>query len=137
MDITLESIAGVFFGDYATPDFTEDLKRLLPSMTSGALSFPVKFPWPLNQIPVFAFGRSMDAREAIESNVRKVLQERRADLASSGRGSRSGKSAGVMDSLVELSQKQTGLQGVPAGSFDDDFIVDNVRTSNMQLASSS
>ena len=131
VDVTLGSVAGVFFGDYATPEVMDHLKRLLPFTATGALSFPVKFPWPLNQTPVFAFGRSMDAREALESNVRKVLQERRADLASSERGSRGGKSAGVMDMLMELNQKQTGLDGMPAGSFDDDIIFDNVRTSNI------
>ena len=118
-DFTLESIAGVFFGDYATSEFMEDMKRFLPSIASGLFSIPIRFPWPLSKFPAFGYGRSMEARDAFASDVLNVLQERRADLASVEERGSGGKSAGLLDSLI-LTQQDQG--------FGDDFIVDNVRT---------
>eukprot|EP00903_Cladosiphon_okamuranus_P015049 g13922.t1 len=128
-DVTMESIAGVFFGDYTTPKFVELIKRLLPVVVFGLVSFPVGFPWPLNQAPVFGFGKSMDARNAFKSEILKVLEERRADLASAEEETGGGKSAGLLDSFIEIQQNEMGLEGGQDGSFDDDFIVDNVITS--------
>ena len=126
-DVTLESIAGVFFGDYATPEFIQDITRRLPAIASALFSIPVRFPWPLNRVPVLAFGRSMDAREAFKLDVLKVLEERRADMASAEEEDGGGKSAGLLDSLIELQHSQADTAEGRDGSFDDDFIVDNVR----------
>lgn len=132
---TLESIVGVFFGDYASPELMEEVKRYLPTITSGLFSFPVRFPWPLDNIPFFAYGKSMDAREAFSGTVRRVLDERRAVLAEGGGGGNStgGKSAGVFDSLIEIQQREKGSERGQEGAFDDDFIVDNVRVSHLWL----
>lgn len=131
-DVTLESIASVFVGDYAAPEFMKDVKRLLPVVAGGVFSaIPVRLPWPLNQLPGLGFGRSMDARESLKSIVLKVVEERRDDLASSQSGGRDGKSAGLLDSLMELRQNKADIEGVQDGSFDDDFIVDNVRTDHL------
>lgn len=130
----MESIAGVFFGDYATPDFVGNIKRYLPAISFGLFSFPVRFPWPLNQIPVFGFGRSMDAREAFKSDVLGVLDERRADLDSAKEGGSSGKSAGLLDSLIRIQQNQLETEGGNDERFDDDFVFDNVRTYRINTA---
>lgn len=130
-DVTLEAIAGVFFGDYATPEFMEDIKRLLPAISSGLFSIPVGLPWSLTRLPVFGYGRSMDAREAFKLDkfdILNVLEERRADLASAKEGTNSEKSAGLVDSLIVIQQNQMGTEDGQDGSFDDDFIVENVRT---------
>ncbi len=130
---TLGSIVGVFFGDYATPELMEDVKRQMPILISGLFSFPVRFPWPLNKLPFFAYGKSMDAREALSGIVRRVLDERRAVLAEGGSNSIGGKSAGVLDSLVEIQEREKGSEQGQEGAFDDDFIIDNVRASHLWL----
>ncbi len=119
---TLEAIAGVYFGDYASPDLIGDVKRYMRDISSGLFSLPVKIPWPINKLAVLSFGKSMNARAALSGDVRRVLGERRADLLSAGGASSGtgGKSAGVLDSLIGLQQEQ-------GGTFDDDFIVDMVR----------
>lgn len=129
MDFTLNSIVGVFFGDYATHEFMEDVKLYMPAIARGMLSLPMRFPWPLNKIPVFSYGKSMDAREAFSGVIRRVIEERRADISSAGGGSGStgGKSAGVLDSLIEIQQRENCSKPGQEGIFDDDFIVDNVR----------
>lgn len=127
-DVTSEAIAGVFFGDYATPELMADTRRVLPAISRALFSIPVRFPWPLNRLPAFGFGRSMDARESFKSEILRVLEERRADMVSAEEGSSGGKSAGLLDSLILIQQRQKGLEGTQGGSFDDDFIVDNVRT---------
>lgn len=130
-DITLEAITGVFFGDYASPEFTEDIKRYLPAISSGLFSIPIRFPSPLNKIPVLGFGRSMDAREAFKFNILDVLEKRRIDLASAaGEGSSGGKSAGLLDSFMKIQDTEAGR----AAKFDDDFIVDNVRADRPDTA---
>lgn len=130
-DVTLESIAGVFFGDYATPELMKDIKRLLPVLANGLFSLPVRFPWPLNQLPVLGFGRSMNAREEFKLYVLNVLKERRADWASAEEGNSGGKSAGLLDSLLMTQRNQMDLTG--GQDFDDDFIFDNVRAYTSQL----
>ncbi|CAN0343968.1 unnamed protein product, partial [Hapterophycus canaliculatus] len=125
-DFTLEAITGVFFGDYATTELLDDVKGLLPVITSGLFSLPVRFPWPLNKLPVLGFAASMDAREAFKLIVLSVLEERRAEWTSTGGTSSGGKSAGILDSLIEIQQKQMGLEDGRQQCFDDDFIVDNV-----------
>lgn len=125
-DFTLESITGVYFGDYATPDLLEDVKQLLPVMTSGLISLPVRFPSPLNKLPVFGFARSMDARETLKSIILSELEKRRAAWACTDGGDRGGKSAGILDSLIEIQRNQMDLEHGRQGTFDDDFIVDNV-----------
>lgn len=126
---TLESIAGVYFGDYATPEFMEDIRRYMPTITKSVFSIPIWFPWPLNKLPLFGFGKSMDARAAFSDVVRRVADDRRVALAAerSGGSSRTGgKSAGVLDALLEIQREQ-------GGTFDDDFIVDNVSTNSLML----
>ena len=129
LDFTLELITGVLFGDYASPEFMEDVKRYLPAIGDSLLSIPVRFPWPLNTLPVFGYGKSMDAREAFSGAVRRVLEERRADLSSAERGSGSidGKNAGVLDSYMAIQQRESASEAGQQGTFDDQFIVDNVR----------
>jgi len=123
---TLEAIAGVYFGDYATPDLIGDVKRYMRAISSGLFSIPVRLPWPINKLPVLSFGKSMDARKALSGEIRRVLEERRADMLSVGEGSSGtgGKNAGVLDSLIELQWEQ-------GGTFDDDFIVDVVRVGRL------
>ena len=127
-DFTMESITGVFFADYATPDLMEDVKRYMPTIVNGLFSFPVRFPWPLNELALFSFGKAMDARKAFSGVILRVLEERRADISSVGGGSSDigGKSAGVLDSLIETQQAQEG-------TLDDNFIVDTVRLSHRWL----
>ena len=126
---TLESITGVYFGDYATAELMEDVQRYMPAISNGLLSLPVRFPWPLNKLTVFSFGKSMDAREAFAGVIRRVLNERRADLLSAGVGGNGtgGKSAEVLDSLIEIQQRENGSEDGQGGTFDDHFIVDMVR----------
>ena len=123
-EFTMESITGVFFADYATSEVMEAVKRYMPTIVNGLFSFPMRFPWPLNKLALFSFGKSMDAREAFSSVICRVLEERRADIASARGGSSgtAGKSAGVLDALIEVQQ---GHQG----TLDDSFIVDTVRVS--------
>eukprot|EP00903_Cladosiphon_okamuranus_P015051 g13924.t1 len=125
-DVTMESIAGVFFGEYATPEVLERIKRLLPVATFGLFSIPVRFPWPLNQYPVFGYGKAMDARKALTSEILKVLEERRAELDSAEGETESWKSAGLLDSFIETQRNEMCLEEGQDGSFDDDFIVDNL-----------
>lgn len=125
-DITLEAIAAVFFGDYTAPESVESFKRLLPVVNSGLFSFPVRFPWPLNKIPMLGFRRSLDACEqACKVDILNALEKRRADLASTEEGSSGGKSAGLLDSFITIQQNQ---------GFDDSFIVDNVRPDRSSTA---
>ena len=126
MDFTMESITGVFFADYATPELMEDVKRYMPAIVKGFLSIPVRFPWPLNEFALFSFGLAMEARGAFSGVIRGVLEERRADISSAEEDSSStgGKSAGVLDSLIETRQEQEG-------TLDDNFIVDSVRVSHL------
>eukprot|EP00903_Cladosiphon_okamuranus_P005807 g5752.t1 len=127
MGIALGSISGVFFGDYASFEFMKDMKRLLPALSSGLFGvLPVRLPWPLHQLPLLRFGKAMDAREVLRKNILNVLEERRADLASVENSSTGGKNAGLLDSLMELQQDQVGTNAEQDGSFDDDFIADNV-----------
>ncbi|CAM9217969.1 unnamed protein product [Ectocarpus sp. 8 AP-2014] len=122
---SLESIAGAFFGDYATPRFIEDTGRLLPILSQGLISIPFRFPPPLNKLPMLGFGLSMDAREELKGVIRDALHRRRADLAS---GEGTSKNPGVLDSFFDLQdQQQMGAEGALDGSFsfDDDFIIDN------------
>lgn len=125
---TLEAVAGAFFGDYATPDFVKDVKRLLPVMTGGVFSLPVRFPWPLSKIPMLSFRKSMKARKAFEGIVRDLLQERRLDLTVAERAAK-GKSGGLLDSLFKIQQEQRELDQMQKDGklFDDHFIIDNVR----------
>ena len=117
-DFTMEAITGVFFADYATPELMEGVKRYMPTIVAGLFSIPVRFPWPLNELALFSFGKAMDAREAFSGVIRGVLEERRADISSAGGAC--GKSAGVLDSLVETLRGQEG-------TLDDNFIFDTVR----------
>ncbi|CAN0034904.1 unnamed protein product [Scytosiphon promiscuus] len=126
---TQEAIVGVYFGDYATPELLENVRRFLPTITRGLFSLPVRFPWPLSQLPVLGFGASMDAREAFKSIVLSVLEERRTDGTADHAGGVGGKSAGILDSLIEIQQDQMGREDGQEGIFDDDSIVDNVITS--------
>ncbi|CAM9885429.1 unnamed protein product [Ectocarpus sp. 4 AP-2014] len=122
---SLESIAGAFFGDYATPRFIEDTGRLLPILSQGLVSIPFRFPPPLNRLPMLGFGLSMDAREELKGVIRDALHRRRVDLAS---GQGTNKNPGVLDSFFDLQdQQQIGADGALDGSFsfDDDFIIDN------------
>ena len=130
-DFTLESIVGVYFGDYATLELLEEVKRYVPTITKSVFSVPLRFPWPLNKLALFGFGKSIDARAAFSVIVHRVVDERRADLSSAREGSSSagGKSAGILDSLFEIQQGQEGF-------FDDDFIVDQVRTDRLWLEDS-
>ncbi|CAM9850857.1 unnamed protein product [Ectocarpus sp. 8 AP-2014] len=124
-DFTLESIAAGLFGEYATPNFMQDTKRLLPALLAGLFSFPYRFPPPLNKLPMFAFGSSMDARQEYKGVVRDLIQRRRADVAAGMGASNSG---GILDSFFEL-QKQYQMDAEEGSfSFDDDFIIDNVIT---------
>ncbi|CAN0450608.1 unnamed protein product [Hapterophycus canaliculatus] len=123
----MEAITGVFFGDYATAELLDDVKRLLPVITSGLMSLPVRFPWPLNKISLLGYSRSMKAREAFKSIILGILQDRRLDQASKDGGSRGGKSAAFLDALIEVQQQQMGLEDGREQIFGDDFIVDNVR----------
>ncbi|CAN0185770.1 unnamed protein product, partial [Hapterophycus canaliculatus] len=99
--LSTETITGVFFGDYATAELMDDVKRLFPVISDGSLSLPVRLPWPLNKIKVLGFSRSMKAREDFKSIIFRVLEELRIDRASKDGGSTGGKSAGVLDSLIE------------------------------------
>ncbi|CAM9562186.1 unnamed protein product [Ectocarpus sp. 12 AP-2014] len=122
---SLESIAGAFFGDYATPRFVEDTGRLLPILSQGLVSIPIRFPPPLNRLPMLGFGLSMDAREELKGVIRDALYRRRVDLAS---GEGTSRNPGVLDSFFDLQdQYQMGAEGALDGSFsfDDDFIIDN------------
>lgn len=124
---SLESIAGAFFGDFATPRFIEDTGRLLPILSQGLISIPFRPPPPLNKLPMLGFGLSMDAREELKGVIRDALRRRRVDLAS---GEGTNKNPGVLDSFFDLQdQQQMGAEGALDGSFsfDDDFIIDNVR----------
>lgn len=123
---TMEAITGLFFGDYATSELLDNVKRLLPVISSGLISLPVRFPSPLNKLPLLNFATSMDAREALKSIILSVLGERRADRASVDGDSRGGKSAGILDSLIDIQEKQTDLDDGRQINFDDDFVVDNV-----------
>ena len=134
-DFTLESIVGVFFGDYATPGFIDDVKRYMPAISSGLFSLPVRFPSALHDLPIFGYGKSMDAREAFSGVIRRVLEERRVDFTSDEGGSSSTdrKRAGVLDSLIEIQEREKGSELGQEGNFDDDFIVDNVRDGHLGL----
>ena len=134
-DFTLELVAGVFFGDYASPEFLDNVKRYMPAIGNGLLSFPMRFPWPLNKLPVFGYGVSMDAREAFSSAVRRVIEERRADLPYAGEdsGRTDGKSAGVLDSYMAMQQRENSSDRGQDGTFDDDFIIDNVRVGHLWI----
>ncbi len=138
MDFTQTSIIGVFFGDYATPEFTKAVSRYMPAIGSGLMSFPMRFPWPLNKIPVFGYGKAMDARGAFCGVIRRVIEERRADISSAGgvSGGTGGKNAGVLDSLFEMQQRDHVSEPGQEGVFDDDFIVDNVRVGGSQRVAS-
>lgn len=128
-NFALEAFIGVLFGDYATPKLVEDIKRLISSITSGLFSLPVRFPWPMNKLPVLAFGKSMDARQELQGIICDLLQERRADFAAVEETGKSGKSGGIFDKLVEIQQQRMEPEEMQEGSvsFDDDFIIDNVR----------
>lgn len=133
-DFTMELITGVLFGDYATPELMKDVKNFLPALSKAMFSFPVRFPWPLNKVPVFGYGKSMDAREAFSGVIRGVLDERRADILSVGEdssGTAGGKSAGILDSLIELQQREKVSEEGQEGTFNDDFIVDTVRVDHL------
>lgn len=130
---TLEAITDVFFGDYATPELFDEVKRFLPVISWGLVGLPVRCPWPLNKLPVFGFGKAMDAREAFKTTILRILGERRAERASTDAGGRDGRSAGILDSLIELQQKQMGRKDGQEDMFDDDFIVDNVRVVRLHL----
>lgn len=134
-EFTLESITAGLFGEYATPDFVEDTKRLLPALTKGLFSIPYRFPPPLNKLPMFAFGSSMDAREEFKGVVRDLIQRRRADVAA---GMGASKSGGILDSFFDL-QKQYQMDAEEGSfSFDDAFIIDNVwATTSFSLTGSS
>ncbi len=123
---TLESIAGVYFGDYATPEFMEDTKRYLPAVTKSLFSIPSWFPWPLNKHPLFGFRKSKEARAVFSDMVRKLANDRRADLAEGGSTRTDGKSGGILDKFLELQREQ-------GETFDEDFIVDSVRTDHLLL----
>ncbi|CAB1106783.1 unnamed protein product [Ectocarpus sp. CCAP 1310/34] len=134
-DFTLESIAAGLFGEYATPNFMQDTKRLLPALLTGLFSFPYKFPPPLNKLPPFAFGSSMDARQEYKGVVRELIQRRRADVAAGMGASNSG---GILDLFFEL-EKQYQMDAEEGSFFfDDDFIIDNVRAAtNLSITGTS
>lgn len=126
--ITLEIISRCFFGDYATEELLRDLGRVVPVLANGILSVPIRFPWPLNKFPAFSFGLAMDAREELVQLLGNILRERRSDLGADDEQRRE-RSGAVIDSLLDMQAKQI-TDGVLANGveFDDEFVIDNVRS---------
>lgn len=126
---TISTVCRCFLGDYATIKIVEDIARIIPSISAGMLSIPRRFPWPLNKLPALCFGPSMDSRSEFEGIIEGVLRERRADMASAVDSERL-RSAGVLDTLMSMQTKQIDDGGPGEGEtkFDDNFIMDNVRT---------
>ena len=125
--ITLEIISRCFLGAYATEEVLEDLRRVVPVLGNGVLSVPIRFPWPLNKFAAFSFGLAMDARAELVKILAQILSERRSDIEADGE--RRQKSGGAIDSFLEMQAKQI-VDGVLANGikFDDDFVIDNVRS---------
>lgn len=122
---TLEVISRCFLGDYATVEVVKDIKRLLPIICKGLMSVPMRFPWPLRKIPAFSFGQGMAARKEFKEIFEGVLLDRQVDMTAGG----AVLNAGVLDTLLDMQQRQRSMGGALEGEilFDDDFIFDNVR----------
>lgn len=120
---TLEVISRCLLGDYATDEVVDNIALLFPILCSGIMSIPRRFPWPLNKIPTFGFGRSMKAREEFKEMFQNLISDRRADTAN-GRCV----NGGLLDNLLDMQEKQNSNGGPKEGgvAFDDDFIFDNV-----------
>lgn len=122
-NLTLEVISRCLFGDYATDEVIDNIARLFPTISSGIMSIPRSFPWPLNKKPIFSFGHAIKAREEFKEMFQDLIRERRADKrkcrCSSG---------GVLDALLDMQERQSSTGGPKEGGivFDDDLIFDNV-----------
>ena len=128
---TLETISIGILGAYASESVIEDIAHLLPVLATGVVSIPKRFAWPLNKLPMFRFGRSLDARVKLIELIQGILKQRREDkvrLSSEG-VSDSGTVTGVLDALLEMQGKQAEAGGPEPGQaeYDDEYIVDNVR----------
>lgn len=126
---TLEVIARCFLGEYATEDVLRDIGRVLPTYALGFISVPFRLPWPLNTLPAFSFGKSIDARNDFKEIFQTILQAHRAGLASAEDCDEQAARAGVLNLLLEMQRGQLDSGGAKGGEvvFDDNFIFDNVR----------
>lgn len=126
---TLEVICYGFLGEYATSEILEEAVRLLPTFISGTFSIPRTFPWPLNRFPTFSFGLAMEARGEFSAIIADVLRQRRLDMLSDSGDGKDVKTGGGMDLLLKAQQLQIDGGGPEEGgiTFDDNFIIDNVR----------
>ena len=128
---TLETISIGILGAYASESVTEDIAHLLPVLATGVVSIPKRFTWPLNKLPMFQFGRSLDARVKLIEVIQGILKQRREDKArlSSEGVSNSSTATGILDAMLEMQGKQAEAGGPVPGQaeYDDEFIVDNVR----------
>ena len=128
---TLETISIGILGAYASESVIEDIAHLLPVLATGVVSIPKRFTWPLNKLPMFRFGRSLDARVKLIELIQGILKQRREDKArlSSEGVSDSGTVTGILDALLEMQGKQAEVGGPEPGQaeYDDEYIVDNVR----------
>ena len=128
---TLETIARAMLHDYATDNIISDILRIAPVQFAGAFSVPRRFPWPLNQLPLFSFGRSMEARQEFVGIMKGVLDERKNEVKSTTPSGGSGKqwrNAGVLGTFVDIQAKQRDAGGPGEGEveIDDDYIITSV-----------
>lgn len=134
---TLEAISIGILGSYASKSVIEDIARLLPVLATGVVSIPRRFGWPLNKIPMFGFGHSLDARIDLIEVLDRIVRQRKEDKEAmpASQNVRDGdSSAGVLDAFLDMQARQAEAGGPEPGSvvYDDEFIVDNVRRSHFQ-----
>ena len=129
---TLETIARAILRDYATDAIISDILRIAPVQFTGVFSIPRHFPWPLNRLPLFSFGRSMKARQEFVSIMKGLLDERKTEVGSmtaSGGSAKQRRNAGVLGAFVDMQAKQrdAGGPGEDEVEIDDDYIISSVR----------
>ena len=117
--------------DYATDNIISDILRIAPVQFAGAFSVPRRFPWPLNRLPLFSFGQSMNARQELVGIMRGVLDERRNEVKSttpSGGSKKHWRNAGVLGAFLDIQAKQVDAGGPGEGEVEinDDYIITSV-----------